>query len=181
MTVKAHFQRFSDALISPWTLITPAVTAEADQIFASHEGYGSNWTGIGRHFRDSVIGNASGKLAGKFVLPALFHQDESYSALGPGVGFAERSQHVLEHLIWTRSDDHTRKRFAVSAIPAALIMAAAANAYVPRVQRSAVDTGERFLENLGTYLLYDAFQEFRLVGNSNRPMARICRKWKICK
>jgi hypothetical protein len=179
-TLKAHFGHFISAVFRPGTLIIPAMTSGGDQVLASHNGYAGNWAGYGRHYRDSVIGNVSGKLAGKFVLPALFHQDESYSPLGPDVDFAGRSHHVLEHLIWTRSDDHGGRRFAVSAIPAAIIMAAAANAYLPQAQRTASSTGVRALENLGAYFLYDVFSEFRTMGSSNRPLARLCRKSRIC-
>ncbi|HEV2349324.1 MAG TPA: hypothetical protein VG028_05690 [Terriglobia bacterium] len=179
-TLKAHFDHFTGALISPGTVILPVITSSAGQALTAHAGYSSDWTGFGRHYRDSVIGNVGGKFVEKFALPALFHEDESYCALGPGVDPKERARHVLEHLIWTRSDDHSRRRFAVSKIPGAMMMAAAANAYLPPAQRTASATGKRMLENLGGYLLYDAFLEFRTVGNSNRPMARFCKKWKIC-
>jgi hypothetical protein len=176
-TVRAHFTK---ALISPETPLVPAFTTGFNQLLTSHVGYSNHWSGNGQHYGAAVLGNVSGKFVERFALPGLFHQDESYFASGPGADAKARAGHVLEHLIWTRSDDHSRKRFNVSAVPGSFIMALAANTYVPQAQRTIPATGWRFLGNLGGFLLGDAFSEGRIVGDSSRPVARLCKKVWIC-
>jgi hypothetical protein len=181
ITIGAHFEHFEKAVISCETPIIPAITSGGSQVITAHAGYSNTWQGYAHHYGDDLAGNVSGKFVERFALPALFHQDEGYFICGPTCNLTTRAKHVFEHLIWASSDDHSSQRqFNVSAIPGSLIMAVAANGYVPQAQRTASAMGWRALENLGGYVAADIYGEFHVVGDANNPVARFCKSVKLC-
>ena len=156
-----HWGRFTASLISVGSVASPAASTVLSQVLTSHDGFGSDAEGYGKHYAVNLTGNTSGKFLAKYLLPTAFHQDDVYVPAGSGSPVAVRAGHILKHLFFTASADHSRSVFNVAALPASFVNAALSNLYQPAPQRTAGACSTRLAYSVGGFALGDAYEEFK--------------------
>jgi hypothetical protein len=161
VTNSEHFRRFTAAVFSWQTIAGPAVSTSLSQWLTSHKGYGSDPNAWAYHFGINLAGNVTRKFLGRFVGPAIFHQDDAYQPLGPGHSTSSRMGHIFHHLIVTDSADHTHRVFNVSAIPASVVNTGFQNLYEPHEQRTVEHNLTSIALDLAVFSAGDAYAEYR--------------------
>jgi hypothetical protein len=186
VTVSDHFKKLMDSTVATpggaiETAGAPFVTASFSQLFTSHAGFGNDAAGFGQHYGVNLLGNASGKILGKFVLPSLLHQDERYLPTKPGSAVINRLGHIVRHVVLTRSADHTRTVFNGSGIPNSALTAALSNSYQPSEQRTVANNATRFGYNVLGFVIGDCYTEFQpeLRNLGSRIKSGIVRLWHV--
>jgi hypothetical protein len=104
MTQKLKYHLALRSTFDPFTFLTDAGLAGAEQYHDTYPGYGSGWEGYGKRFGATLADSFDSRVIGGALLPALFHQDPRYFYRGKG-SVGRRLAYALEQTIVCRGDN----------------------------------------------------------------------------
>lgn len=160
VTVGDHFHSFTSSVFGWDTPVTPWIEIAPLQHFTSHSGFRDGEKGYLNQYKVAMWDTFDFKFQRHFLYPTLFHQDENYVPLGAQASFGQRVGHALDHMLVTRSADHTHDVFNASGLPAAATTALISNLYYPATLRTRREFALNFGLNIGLRLSSDLLSEF---------------------
>lgn len=152
------FDVFLRYTYSPYILIVTVFDSAIAQASGDWYSYGGGMEGYGKRFGATLANNESGAFFGRFLFPAIFHQDPRYLRLGQG-GTKHRMGYAASRVLVTRSDSGN-KVFNISLVASTLAGASLANAYYPREERGLGDTMGRTGSGLASHAGVNILREF---------------------
>lgn len=158
MTPKLKVHLAFRGTFDPFTLLTDAALAGAEQYHDTYPGYGSGWEGYGKRFGATVADSFDSRVIGGALLPALFHQDPRYFYRGKG-SFGRRLAYALAQTVVERGDQGGEEP-AYSRIGGAFIAAGISNVYHAPEDRSASITVRDAFIILGGNAAENVLREF---------------------
>ena len=135
MTPKLKVHLALRSTFDPFTILTDAALAGAEQYNDTYPGYGAGWEGYGKRFGATVADSFDSRVIGGALLPALFHQDPRYFYRGRG-SIGRRLVYALAQTVVMRGD-RGGEQPAYSRIGGAFIAAGISNLYHAPGDRSA--------------------------------------------
>lgn len=127
MTPKLKYGLALRSIYDPFTFLTDASLAGAEQYNDTYPGYGAGWSGYGKRLGAVVADSFDSRLIGGALLPSLLHQDPRYFYRGKG-SFGKRLFYALGQTFVTRSD-HGGQEFNYSRVAGAFVAAGISNVY----------------------------------------------------
>jgi len=158
MTPKLKYHLALRATFDPFSFLTDAAIAGAEQYHDTYPGYGSGWEGYGKRFGATLADSFDSRVIGGAVLPSIFHQDPRYFYLGRG-SFGRRLVYALAQSVMMRGD-HGGEEVGYSRIGGAFIAAGISNIYHSPADRSAGITVRDALVILGGGAGTNVLREF---------------------
>jgi hypothetical protein len=124
----------------------------------AHPQLGKGIAGLGRYYWRGFVDKTDGNYLVIFALPAVFHQDERYYAMGKG-GFWKRAFYSASRIAIT-PDYHEHNSFNISELLGRGIAAGSSVAYYPSQTRTAGAIATKYGYAIGRDVLTNVFREF---------------------
>jgi hypothetical protein len=157
-TVKDKFVTASeDSFDYSSFLLASLVAAEAYATNATPE-FHNGFAGYGRYFWHTLVDQTSENYFVEFFVPAITHEDTRYYSLGKG-GFGKRLGYSLTRVVITQSDSGHHV-FNAGEVIGAGISSGISNLYYPGPERTASNTVDRWVTNLGIDTVSFVVKEF---------------------
>jgi len=171
LNTREKFDVFVRHTYSPYTFGAAAFNAGIAQATGAWRSYGGGMEGYGKRFGAALADNESGELLGRFVFPALLHQDPRYLRAGQG-GTGHRIGYAVTRILVTRGDSGN-KQVNASLLLSAFASAGLANTYYPREERGPGDTmaraGGGLLSTAGMNILREFWPDIRAKFRKHEP------------
>lgn len=135
-------------VIDPGNLAVIAVSSAIYIASNAHTAYGPGPAGFGRNYGYSLAQDVTGEALGTWLIPSIAHHDPRYHRM-PGAPVRKRIFHALAHTVITQSDSGSAMPNYATLLTYPLA-AAAANLYVPGLQRDLPSTTQRVLIGLAS-------------------------------
>jgi Carboxypeptidase regulatory-like domain len=158
MTPKLKYHLALRSTFDPFSFLTDAAIAGAEQYHDTYPGYGSGLPGYGKRFGATLADSFDSRVIGGALLPALLHQDPRYFYRGKG-SFGRRLLYALAQTFVCRGDQG-QQEVNYSRIAGSFAAAGISNAYHSPGDRSAGITVRDGFVILGGNAAEDVLREF---------------------
>lgn len=160
MLAKQKYQLAFRSLIDPVTVAGVAAVAGAEQINNTFSGFGPGAQGYAKRFGAAYANEASTRMLGSAVFPALFHEDPRYFYKGTG-SVGSRTWYAMSGAVMTR-DDNGAWRPNYARILGTFAAGGLSNLYYPAADRGAALTFENGAIALAAHAGTNLVREFVL-------------------
>ncbi len=158
MTVRQKFGLASRDSFDPSSFVLAGFYAGIGQLTDQYPTFGLGAQGYGHRFLTAYADQVSGNFLSEALVPILFHDDPRFYRLGKGSG-AKRTWVALRQLWVTRTDSGHESINAPELLGNAMA-AALSNAYYPQAERTAGETLERWMVQIGSDAGFNILKEF---------------------
>jgi hypothetical protein len=162
MLAKHKFQLSIRSILDPFSFLTVAGLASAEQHQNVFPEYGSGIEGYGKRYGAAFANHVSGILLGRAVYPSIFRQDPRYFYKGKGT-VGSRVLYAISAAVIARGDDG-RWKPNYSRVLGHFSAAAISNLYYPASDRGASLVVFNGLAGLGANAVSNLIREFVLKG-----------------
>ena len=160
MLAKQKFQLGLRSFIDPFSLLSVAGVAGAEQYKNVFPAYGGGFEGYGKRYGAALANHASSTLLERAVFPAIFHQDPRYFYKGKG-SFKSRALYAISGAVIARGDNG-RWQPNYSGVLGNFSAAAVSNLYYPAADRGASLVLFNGLAGMGADAASNLLREFLL-------------------
>lgn len=160
MLAKQKFQLGLRSFLDPFSLLSVAGVAGAEQYKNVFPAYGGGFEGYGKRYGAALANHASSTLLERAVLPAIFHQDPRYFYKGKG-SFKSRAFYAISAAVIARGDNG-RWQPNYSSVLGNFSAAAVSNLYYPASDRGASLVLFNGLAGMGADAASNLLREFLL-------------------
>ncbi len=160
MQATQKYQLAFRSLMDPVTIAGVAAVAGAEQMNNTFSGFGSGAQGYAKRFGAAYANEASTRMLGSAVFPALFHEDPRYFYKGTG-SVGSRTFYAMSGAVMTRDDNGAWKP-DYARILGTFAAGGLSNLYYPAADRGAALTFENGLIALVAHAGTNLVREFVL-------------------
>lgn len=158
LTSRQKWESFLRRSHSPDLAAGSLLDALYSQATGAYSSFGGGMPGFGKRLGASVAGAEAGAFFGRFLFPALFHQDTRYFR-STDTRTSDRLAYSASRAFITRSDDG-RSVINTSVILSEFVQAAISNAYIPYRTETVPGTVENALAGIGSVAESNMLEEF---------------------
>jgi hypothetical protein len=159
LTNRQKFRHFARQTVAPHTFISAAFDATYEQMTGDPYEYGGGMEGFGKRFGTALADTEASRFFGRFMFPALFHQDPRYFPAKPHTAVPRRAWYAATRTVITRADAG-QSQFNYSEMLGALFTVGLTNAYYPERARTFGGNMNRFEGALISNTLSNVTREF---------------------
>ena len=173
ISAKDKFKIAAKDSFDPFAFPVAGVFAGISHAQNQYPSWGRGVAGFEKRYVAALADQTMSNLLSEGAFPILLHQDPRFFRLGQG-GFWHRLGYAATRVFVTRGDDGSAQ-FNASEFAGNAVMAAGANLYRPRQDRSVADSAVNFGVQIGVDLVGDIFKEFwpdikeKLTGRREKP------------
>ncbi len=158
LSARDKYMVFVNHTYSPYTFVEALFDAGYSQATDGKAGYGQGMEGFGKRYGASLAGSETDVFFGRFLLPALLHQDPRYFRAGTG-RLHQRAGYAASRVLFTRQDSGATG-FNYSKVLSAFISSAVSDTYRPDKERGFGDTVGRAVAGLASAAGTNLLREF---------------------